>query len=67
MQSENPSLHPGDVHTEGEMCILPPAPSRRILERERNRSAVCPQHPTSSSMHSGPPRPPAPIPIPLVG
>ncbi|KIK24302.1 hypothetical protein PISMIDRAFT_10303 [Pisolithus microcarpus 441] len=65
MQLEKPSCLPGDAHTEGEMCFLPQAPSWLTLEQERNSSAVCPQHPTSSSMHSGPPRPPAPIPIPL--
>ncbi|KAI6116500.1 hypothetical protein F5141DRAFT_1213099 [Pisolithus sp. B1] len=65
MQSEKPSHLPGDAHTDCEMYFLPQAPSRLTLEQERNPSAVCPQHPTNSFMHSSPPRPAAPIPIPL--
>ncbi|KAI6011717.1 hypothetical protein BKA83DRAFT_4501949 [Pisolithus microcarpus] len=65
MQSEKPSRLPGNTHTKGEMCFLPRAPSWLTLEQERNSSAVCPQHPTSLSMHSSPPCPAAPIPIPL--
>ncbi|KAI6115079.1 hypothetical protein EDD16DRAFT_1520801 [Pisolithus croceorrhizus] len=64
---EKPSHLPGDTHTDHEMYFLPWAPSQLTLEQECNPSAVHPQHPTNSFMHSSPPCPAAPIPIPLVG